>query len=143
MKKGFMKWLHGYIQDFPGLTAEQYAEDGYGYEYVESDAKGRDKEKVFSLASTLMKQVRDGKEPHIRRERIGKKYHYFPIMGVATKTSSENISFRISLSNKEWQTIDDLVSNGQFRNRSEVIEWIAKRCISVGVGLSLSEQIRK
>lgn len=135
MQKGFMKWLRDYIQACPGLTAEEYAQDGYHEGYAKSDAQ---KDEVFSLASTLMKQVRDGKEPHIRRERIGGNYHYFPVMGIATTTSSENISFQISLSNEEWQSIDNLISSGQFRNRNEVVEWLAKRCISVGVGLSPS-----
>jgi len=135
MKKGFMEWLRGgYIQAFPGLTAEEYAADGYEEGYVQSDAK----DPVFSLASTLMQQVRDGKEPHIRREQIGGKYRYFPVLGAPTITSSENIAFQISLSKQEWQSIDNLVTDGKFRNRNEVVEWLAKRCIAVGVGLSPS-----
>ena len=134
MKKGFMRWLRDYIQACPGLTAEKYARDGYDEGYALSDAKNQ----MFSLASTLMKQVRDGKEPHIRRQLIGGKYRYFPVMGVPTTTSSENIAFQISLSKQEWQSIDNLVTDGEFRNRNEVVEWLAKRCIALGVGLSPS-----
>lgn len=138
MKKGFMRWLRDYIRACPGLTAEEYALDGYYEGYAESDAKGDAENSVFSLASTLMKQVRDRKEPHIRRERIGGKYRYFPVVGALTTTSSENIAFQISLSKQEWQSIDNLVTDGKFRNRNEVIEWLAKRCIAVGLGLSPS-----
>jgi hypothetical protein len=137
MKKGFMRWVRDAIQDFPGLTQGQYAYLA-GYGYAESDAKG---DPVPSHGGTLAKQVKGMKEPHIRREKIGGKYRYFPIMGVATKTSIQNISFRISLSNEEWQGIDNLISKGDFRNRNEVIEWLAKRCISAGVGLSWSDRL--
>ena len=138
MKKGFMKWVRNYIEVCPGLTAEDYAGDGYYEEYAKSDARNGDQ--VFSLASSLMKQVRDGKEPHIRRERIGGNLRYFPKNGsyAAGNVATEKIAFQISLSKEEWQSIDDLVSSGQFRNRNDVIEWLAKRCISVGVGLSPS-----
>lgn len=138
MKREFMKWLRNYIEVCPGLTAEEYARDGYWEGYVKSDAKNGDQ--VFSLASSLMKQVRDGKEPHIRRERIGGKLRYFPSIGLSTAGNvvTEKIAFQISLSKQEWQSIDDLVSSGQFHNRNDVIEWLAKRCISVGVGLSPS-----
>jgi hypothetical protein len=135
MKKGFMDWLRGgYLETCPGLTAEEYARDGYFEGCVKSDAKDQE----FSLASTLMKQVRDGKEAFIRRELIGKKYHYFPGSGIRMNTSCENIHFQIELSKKEWSPIDALVSEGTFRNRNEVIEWLVKRCISVGVGLDTS-----
>jgi len=134
MKKGFMKWLRDYMQVCPGLTAEEYAQDGYCEGYALSDAKNQ----VFSLASTLMKQVREGKELHIRGERIGGKYCYFPVKGVRTTTSSENIAFQISLTEQEWQSIDNLITDDGFRNRNQVVEWLAKRCIVVGVGLSPS-----
>jgi len=134
MKKGFMKWVRDYMQVCPGLTAEKYAQDGYHEGYVETDAENQE----FSLASTLMKQVRDGKESHIRRERIGRKLYYFPVKGIRTKTSIENISFQISLSEQEWRSIDNLITDDGFRNRNQVIEWLAKRCISAGVGLSPS-----
>ena len=129
-----MKWLRDYIRICPGLTAEEYAQDGYYEGYALSDAT----DQVFSLASTLMKQVRDGKELHIRRELIGDKYRYFPAIPLGTTVSSESIAFQISLSEQEWQSIDNLIADGKFSNRNQVVEWLAKRCIAVGIGLSPS-----
>jgi hypothetical protein len=81
-----------------------------------------------------MKQVRDGKEPHIRRERNGGKYRYFPATGVPVTTPKENIAIQISLSKQEWQDIDNLVTRGKFHNRNEAIEWLVKRCIALKSG---------
>jgi len=89
------------------------------YEYAKSDS-GEDS--IFSLASTLMKQVREGKEPHIRRDKTGGKYRYFPATGVSITTSSEKIAVQISLSKQELQNIDNLVTRGKFHNRNEAIE---------------------
>lgn len=127
MKKGFMKWLRGgCIQDFPGLTAKEYAEFALAG-YAPSDAR----DEIQSLATTLMKQVREGREPHIRRDRIGSKYRYFPATGAPVTTSSENIPVQISLSKQELQDIDKLVTKGKFRNRSEAIEWLVKGCVAL------------
>ena len=127
MKKGFMRWVRDYIQSFPGLTAEEYSLDALEYEYARSDAG----DSVGSLATTLHKQVREGKEPLIRRDKIGDKYRFFPVKGVPITTPSENIAVQISLSKQELREVDNLVTKGKFHNRSEAIEWLVKGCIAL------------
>ena len=130
MKKGFMKWLRGgFIQTYPGLTAKEYADQALKGD-VPTDAENE----IQSLSTTLMKQVREGKEPGIRRERIGGKDRYFPVTGVPITTSSENIAVQILLSKQELQDVDNLVTGGKFHNRNEAIEWLVKRCITLKSG---------
>ncbi len=123
MKRGFMDFVATrLIPDHPGHTASWYA-----YEYLQlgddldlSDAK----HPLQSLANTLSKQVKTGREKRIRRERIKGKYCYFHVSMPPASGSSEDIIIQLSLSVQELKDIDNLVAVGKFDNRSSAIKWL-------------------
>lgn len=130
MARGFMEFARSLIcGDFPGQTAEWYAEEGLDSGLVSSDAKNP----VQSLANTLAKQVRQGREPRIRRERVGGKCLYFPVSD-PDEEHLENIVVQISLSTQEVEILDSLVAVGKCSNRSDAIMWLAKEGIKATGG---------
>lgn len=119
MKRGFMDVVAtSIIPAFPGETARWYAE-----EYLH-DNKSDAKDPVQSLANTLDKQVREGKEPRIRRERVGGIYRYFPASKSINPNSLHEVVTQIKLSSEELQDIDNLVAIGKFSNRNDAIKWL-------------------
>lgn len=77
MKRGFMDLAVTIIEEYPGLTAKEVAQEALGSDSNLSDAQKTPPEQ--SLATTLDKQVRTGAEKRIRRERIKGVYRFFPI----------------------------------------------------------------
>jgi len=123
MKRGFMDFVATIlIPDFPGATALWYA----GRYLEESGNDGSDaKHPEQSLANTLSKQVKTGREKRVRRERIKGVYCFFPATMPSTSDSSEDIVAQISLSTQELEDIDNLVAVvGKFDNRSSAIKWL-------------------
>ena len=133
MKRGFMDFVATIlIPDFPGETALWYAR-----RYLEesgndgSDAKHPEQ----SLANTLSKQVKTGREKRVRRERIKGVYCFFPATMSSTSDSSEDIVVQISLSSQELEDIDNLVTVvGKFDNRSSAIKWLLMEGIKANRG---------
>ena len=121
------------IPDFPGETARWYAEK-YLQEHpnIGSDAKYP----VQSLANTLDKQVREGKERRVRRERVNGIYRFFHVSAPSESrnekvgSSLENIIVQISLSVQELNDIANLVAVGKFNNRNDAIKWLVMQGIS-------------
>lgn len=128
MGTGFMEYVRSIIKDFPGQTAEWYAEKAL-HSGIVSSAENP----AQSLANTLDKQVREGKERDIRRERIGGKFHYFPT-SEPDKGLVENIVVQISLSTQEMEILDNLVAVGKCSNRSNAIMWLAREGIKARGG---------
>ena len=122
MKKGFMELVAScIIPEYPGWTAEEYAAEALGSGCISSDAKNP----VQSLSTTLRKQVREGREPRIRAERIDGVYRYFPVSkSSASDSSNEDVVVQLSLSTQELGDIDNLVAVGKFDNRSSAIKWL-------------------
>ena len=124
MKSGFMDFVATrLILDNPGQTARWYAREYLQLGDNLSDAKNPEE----SLANTLDKQVRQGKESRIRRERIDGKYRFFPVIassGLKDESNTENIVIQISLSQEELTAIDNLITVGRFKNRNGVIKWL-------------------
>ena len=119
MKRGFMDVVAtSIIPAFPGETARWYAE-----EYLH-DNKSDAKDPVQSLANTLDKQVREGKEQRIRRERVGGIYRYFPASKSNDSNSGQNIIVQFTLSSEELEDVNNLVSSGKFNNRNNAIKWL-------------------
>ena len=125
MKKGFMELVATrLVVESPGKTAEQYAGDALDKGLVFSDAR----DPVQSLANTLAKQVREGREKRIRRERIDGAYRYFP----ATESHNRVFEFifvQVSLDAEKVKHIDNLVSVGAFDDRSRAINWLVEEGI--------------
>ena len=107
------------IPEFPGATALWYAQ-AYLKEGGSSDAEHPEQ----SLANTLSKQVKTGREKRIRRERIKGVYCYFLASMASAHDSSEEIVVQLSLSAQELKDIDNLVAVGKFDNRSSAIKWL-------------------
>ena len=119
MKRGFMDVVAtSIIPAFPGETARWYAE-----EYLH-DNKSDAKDPVQSLANTLDKQVRKGKEPRIRRERVGGRYRYFSTPQSVESNSFHEVVTAIRLSSEELQDIDNLIAIEKFNNRNDAIKWL-------------------
>ena len=134
MRRGFTDYAATIlIPDFPGETARWYAEK-YLQEPGNTGSDARDK--VQSLASTLDKQVREGRERRVRRDRINGLYRFFPASasgeGHQEKggSSLENIVAQIPLSMQELKDIDNLVAVDKFNNRSDAIKWLVMQGIA-------------
>ena len=123
MKRGFMDFVATrLIPDHPGHTALWYA-----HEYLQlgddsdlSDAKYPEQ----SLANTLSKQVKTGREKRIRRERIKGVYCYFLASMASAHDSSEEIVVQLSLSAQALKDVDNLVALGKVYTRSDAIKWL-------------------
>lgn len=128
MKRGFMDFAATIlIPDFPGETSKWYAEKYLKESGNNSDAKDPEQ----SLANTLEKQVREGREKRIIRKRIdGGPYRFFPAPE-SNEEHLENIAVQISLGKKDLKDIDNLVTLGnlntrKFNNKRDVIQWLVE-----------------
>jgi len=124
MKKGFMDFVATtLVPEHPGETARWYA-----WEYLQlgnsfsdlSDAKHPEQ----SLANTLSKQVKTGREKRIRRERIKGLYRYFPVSESSALAHNEDIFIQLSLSAQELNDLDNLIAVGKSKNRSDAMKWL-------------------
>ena len=123
MKRGFMDFVATrLIPEHPGHPAQWYA-----HEYLQlgddldlSDAK----HPLQSLANTLSKQVKTGREKRIRRERVRGVYCYFPASTPSASDSNEDIIVQLSISMQELKDFDNLVAVGKFENRSSAVKWL-------------------
>ncbi len=139
MRKGFS---HGVapklIQEHPGLTARRIAEIALEEDLAASDSK----DPVNSLAQTLAKEVREGRLPEVRTERVSGILRLFPadmkeaaagIATVPTISYSQLIqedSVSVRLPKPHIEIADSLVEVGQHRNRSEALAWL----VAEGIG---------
>jgi len=123
MKRGFMEHAATIlVPDFPGETALWYAK-AFLNEVGEDGSDSKTKEQ--SLANTLNKQVKEGREWRIWRKKLNDaKYHYFPITISPTSDSGEETVVQLSLSAQELKDIDNLVVLGKFNTRGNAIKWL-------------------
>ncbi|MBI4187384.1 MAG: hypothetical protein HY530_07790 [Chloroflexi bacterium] len=123
MKKGFMKHAATIlVPEFPGETSLWYAK-AFLNEAGEDGSDSKTKEQ--SLANTLNKQVKEGRERRIWRKKLNDaKYHYFPVSISPTSESDEETVVQLSLSAQELKDIDNLVDVGKFNTRSNAIRWL-------------------
>ena len=122
MKSGFTDFVATrLVPDHPGQTARWYAE-----QYLELGDKLSDSPTpVQSLANTLQKQVKTGREKRIRRERVGGQYRYFPVSAPsAVEEQTQEVFVQIHLFKDELVDIDGLISVEKFKNRNEAIKWL-------------------
>ena len=124
MKSGFTDFVATrLIPDYPGQTARWYAREYLQLGDKMSDAKNPEE----SLANTLDKQVREGRETRVRRERVGGKYCYFPApprLSSLTCSDEENIVVQLSLSKREQDDVKNLIAVDRFKNRNDAIRWL-------------------
>jgi len=124
MKSGFTDFVATrLIPDYPGQTARWYAREYLQLGDKMSDAKNPEE----SLANTLDKQVREGRETRVRRERVGGKYCYFPTpprLSSLTCSDEESIVVQLSLSKREQDDINNLIAVDKFKNRNDAVRWL-------------------
>ena len=124
MKSGFMNFVATkLIPDHPGQTARWYAK-----QYLQlGDNLSTAKNPEESLANTLDKQVRQGREKQVRRERIAGSYCYFPVTQSSNSKNDstvEDVVVQIRLSKHELKDIDNLIIVDKFKGRSDAIKWL-------------------
>ncbi len=120
MKRGFMDLAVLIIEEYPGLTASEVAQEALDNSSDLSDAK----DPLHSLASTLNKQVQTGLEKRIRREHNKGAYRYFLASAPSTSDSGEEIVVQLSLPAKDLKDIDNLVAVDKFKTRSNAVKWL-------------------
>src|SRR3990172_9916178 len=110
--KGFTERAVDLIQRKPGLTDREYAEWALRDGLAGSDAKNP----VMSLAKTLDKQVRDGRESRVIRRREGGKLRFYPASPSLTyghEIPREPVPVTMRLPAEAVRCLDDLVEMGQ------------------------------
>ena len=130
MRKGFS---HGVAPDLvresPGMTSRQVAELAMSRGLSSSDAKD---DPVFSLGSTLAKEVREGRLPEVvaRKERGVLRYYPAGVgeSGATSSDSHEMISVR--LPQAQIQIADQLVQVDKFGSRNEALAWLVTEGIA-------------
>ena len=146
MRKGFTyQVMPGLAKKHPGLKGEEYAQMALANRLTESDAK----DPVQSLASSLAKEVREGRQKQIRAEKVGGVIRYYPapngdLKAAAPKKATaaqleEPVSLRLN-----HQTVgiaDMFVEVGQYRTRSEVLSWLVQE--GIRNNQSLVERVKK
>lgn len=123
MAKGFMDHVAKIlVPEFPGETATWYAK-AYLNEAGEQGSSSRTP--VESLAATLNKQVKEGREKRIFRKKLNDGlFHYFPSSLSQASDLDRDVIVQVSLSIQEIKDIDNLVSLDKFTTRNSAIKWL-------------------
>jgi len=156
--KGFKKVVPDLIKANPGLTAKEYAEMALDRGLCGSGSKDHP---VFSLATTLMKEVREGRMPGIRVIKSERPQRFYPVDYTSTEAMKKIADDIVNKTLSNWdkpitillpadvaQAMDMLVEVSKFGNRSEALIWLAREGIKAK-NLELAqvkkvvEQIRK
>ncbi len=120
MKRGFMDLAVTIIQEYPGKTARDVAQEALDSSSDFSDSK----DPIQSLASTLNKQVQTGLEQRVWRKKINGVYRYFPASTASTQDSVAETVIQLSLTGQELEDIDNLVAVGKSANRNIAVKWL-------------------
>ncbi len=136
MKKGFKKVVLDLVRKNPGLTAREYSKIALDQGLANSDSK----DPIFSLATTLMKEVREQRMPGIvmKGERPQR---FFPDNSTSSeemrkiaddivkKTLSNYKAITILLPDDVAEAVDMLVEVSKFGNRTEALIWLVREGI--------------
>jgi len=128
VQKGFKKVVLPLIRANPGLTAEEYASMALEQGLCDSDSKNP----VFSLSTTLRKQVREGRMPEIKAIKVNGRLHFFPVgygAGQQFGLPKKDSTVTILLPPDVGHTVDTLVELGSLPNRGEGLIWLAREGI--------------
>lgn len=126
MKKGFKKIIPNLVKANPGLTAKEYAKMALDRGLCISDSK----DPTFSLATTLMKEVREGRMPGIKAIKGERPLRFYPDNNTS-EVSLHNWDKPITvlLPTDVAEATDILVEVGRFGNRSEALVWLTREGI--------------
>jgi hypothetical protein len=130
MQKGFKKVAPDLIQANPWLTPQEYAKMALDRHLCSSDSENP----VFSLATTLMKEVREGRMPGIKGVKVNGRLRYGPAAqtptNYSTTSSRPDIGVTVVLPPEVAQITDMLVEIEKFSNRGEALVWLAQEGIT-------------
>lgn len=158
MRHGFSHGVApGLIWAEPGKTPEYYARTALERGLATSDSK----DPVFSLASTLRKEVREGRLPEFVQMKVGGRFCVFPANGAdqrltpdESKASQAEPSghgrdlITIRVSESVSRVADLLVEVGMRVSRSDAVAWMADEWVAANAQLiaraeDASERIRQ
>lgn len=125
MQKGFKKVVVSLIRANPGLTPDEYATMALDHGLCGSDSKNQ----VFSLATTLRKEVREGRMPEIKAVKVNGRLHLFPIdydTGQRITLPKKDSAVTLLLPPDVTKNVDNLVELGSFGNRGDALIWLAR-----------------
>ena len=127
-QRGFKAVAPQLIHEKPGLTAEEYARMAINQGLARSNSK----EPVWSLLTTLAKEVREGHMHGIRREKVNGKLCYFPVdYQPETKTQPNNgLRIEVSLRPDAARRVGDLVEIGKFRTPGEAVTYLLEEGVT-------------
>ncbi len=126
MKKGFKKIVPDLIRANPGLTAKEYSKMAIDRGLSNSDSK----DPVFSLATTLLKEVREGRMLGVKAIKSDGPLRFFidnHTSGVPSANQDKPIT--LLMPNDVGEATDTLVEISKFGNRSEALIWLAREGI--------------
>jgi len=113
------------IRANPGLTAKEYAEIALQRGLCGSDSTNA----VFSLPTTLRKEVREGRMPEIKVFKVNGKHCYFPAdynKGWQVGPPKEDSAVTVILPPDVAKNVDTLVELDKFGSRGEALIQLAR-----------------
>ena len=138
MKKGFKKIIPDLVRANPGLTAKEYAKMALDQGLCNSDSK----DPAFSLATTLMKEVREGRMLGVKAIRGERPQRFYPDNYTPSEAMKKIADDIVNKTLSNWdkpitillpadvaQTMDMLVEVSRFGNRSEALIWLVREGI--------------
>jgi hypothetical protein len=136
--KGFKKIAPDLIKANPGLTAKEYAKMALDRGLCGSGSI----DPVFSLATTLMKEIRERRMPGIRVTTSERPQRFYPDNYASGETMKKKADDIMNKTLSNWdkpitillpadvtQAMDMLVEVSRFGNRSEALIWLAREGI--------------
>ncbi len=129
MQKGFKKVAPGLIRATPGLTAEEYAKMALEQGLCSSDSK----DPLFSLSTTLRKEVREGRMRGIEARKVDGRLHFFPTDSQSksqTTPPKRDSAISIIIPSDIGEITDMLVEIGKFKNQSEALIWLMREGVA-------------
>ena len=133
MRHGFKAVVGELVREQPGLSSDDYAKIALERGLVHSDSR----DPIFSLQSTLRKEVREGRMPDIMSRKVGGKLHFFPanhdgVLPAKSGPSTLNLkpdataSLTVLVPQEIGAELDLLVELGKAKSRSEALIRLAR-----------------
>jgi hypothetical protein len=133
VRHGFKAVVGELVRERPGLSSDDYAKIALERGLVHSDSR----DPIFSLQSTLRKEVREGRMPEIVARKVGGKLHFFPANqdgATPAKSASPALnlkqdfaaSFTVLVPQEIAFELDLLVELGKAKSRSEALIRLAR-----------------